>query len=155
MIDQYERKLNEFIRRHGVAAEHLHFDVSCHSVADAARAVGADAADFVKNICMIGNNGRVIVAVVKGEDRVSAERVASVRSIPRPRLAVAPEILERTGYPCGGTPSFGFDATFLVDARVMEREVVYSGGGSAQSLVKIATKELVRVNAGIIAHIRT
>lgn len=34
-------------------------------------------------------------------------------------LATPGEILEKTGYPCGGTPSFGYQAMFLVDPKVM------------------------------------
>jgi prolyl-tRNA editing enzyme YbaK/EbsC (Cys-tRNA(Pro) deacylase) len=70
-------------------------------------------------------------------------------------MATPDEILEKTGYPCGGTPSFGYEAMFLVDPRVMEREVVYTGGGSETSLVKIGTEELVRANHGTILRIRS
>jgi Cys-tRNA(Pro)/Cys-tRNA(Cys) deacylase len=37
---------------------------------------------------------------------------------------------------------------------VMEREIVYTGGGSETSLVKISTQELVRANQGTILRIR-
>ena len=42
----------------------------------------------------------------------------------------------------------------LIDPIVMEREIVYTGGGSETSLVKINTEELVRANHGIILRIR-
>ena len=44
------------------------------------------------------------------------------------------EMLAKTGYPCGGTPSFGFAATFLIDPRVMRKDEVYTGGGSETTL---------------------
>jgi prolyl-tRNA editing enzyme YbaK/EbsC (Cys-tRNA(Pro) deacylase) len=94
------------------------------------------------------------VAIVKGEDRASTSNVGKILGIERPRTATPKEILEMTGYPCGGTPSFGYNATFLIDERVMEKEVVYTGGGSENSLVKIATKELQKANNGKIAKIR-
>jgi len=153
-MDPYEEKLRTFIREHAIQAEHLSFDQSCHSVAEAARVVNASPEDIVKNICLVDAGGNAIVVILKGEDRVSISHVAQVLTIDQPRLATPQEILEKTGYPCGGTPSFGYRATFLIDPRVMEKEMVFTGGGSGNSLVKIAPQELVRVNSGNIVRIR-
>ncbi|MFH2106005.1 MAG: YbaK/EbsC family protein [Candidatus Micrarchaeota archaeon] len=152
-MNDFEEKLKKYIRENSIKADHLVFQQSCHSVEEAAIAVNARAEDFVKNICMIDSNGKLIMAIVKGEDRASTSKVAEVLKIERPRTATPKEILEMTGYPCGGTPSFGYNATFLIDQRVMEREIVYSGGGSENSLVKIATKELQKANGGNIVMI--
>ena len=76
-LDLYEEKLKEFIRENHIQAEHLSFDQSCHSVAEAALAVHATAEDFVKNICLITKAGDLMVAIVKGEDRTSLERIGS------------------------------------------------------------------------------
>ncbi len=150
-----EERLKQYIREHAIQAEHMHFEQSCHSVEEAAQAAGADAHhDFVKNICMIDGDGNLIVAIVKGEDRASTERVGKALNKERPRMATPEEILEKTGYPCGGTPSFGYTATFLIDERVMEKNAVYSGGGSENSLVKISPQELLRANKGRIVRVR-
>lgn len=150
----YEEKLKDFIRQHRLEAEHLSFEVSCHSVAEAAQAVGADPTDLVKNICLIGADGQLIVAIVKGEDRASASRSAKVLDLAGARPATATEILELTGYPCGGTPSFGYPAFFLVDDRVLEKAAVFTGGGSEYSLLKISPAELLKANQGLVARIR-
>ena len=153
-MDPYEEKLRTFIRVHTIQAEHLSFDQSCHSVAEAARVLNASPEDIVKNICLVDAAGNAIVVILKGEDRVSTSHVAETLAIKQPRLATPQEILEKTGYPCGGTPSFGYRATFLIDPRVMEKEMVFTGGGSENSLVKIAPQELVRANSGNIVRIR-
>ncbi len=153
-MNQYEEKLKNYIKEHNINAEHLSFNQSCHSVEDAAKAVNASAEDFVKNICMIDAQGNLILAIVKGEDKVSINKVGTILNIERPRLATPEEILEKTGYHCGGTPSFGYSAIFLIDSKVIEKEIVYSGGGSENSLVKISTKELQRVNDGRVVNIR-
>lgn len=153
-MNQYEEKLKRYILENKIQAEHLSFTQSCHSVEEAAHTANADSDDFVKNICLVDGNERLIVAIVKGEDRVSTTNVAKALSIEKPRIATPEEILQKTGYPCGGTPSFGYSATFLIDQRVMEKEMVYSGGGSENSLVKIATKELEKANKGRVVKIR-
>lgn len=153
-MDAYEEKLHVYMEKHGIAAEQLFFSDSCHSVQEAADASGAAADEFVKNICMIGAGGQLIVAIVKGEDRASTTRVGKALNMEPPRTAELAEILEKTGYPCGGVPSFGYQATFLIDPKVLEKETVYTGGGSEHSLVRITSAELLRANGGTAARIR-
>lgn len=153
-MNNYEEKLKEFLQINNIQGQHLSFNQSCHSVEEAAQAANASPQDFVKNICMIDNKGSLIVAIVKGEDRASTSRVEKALNIERPRTATPEEILEKTGYPCGGTPSFGYQAKFLIDPRVMEMDTVYSGGGSENSLVKISAKELQKANNAEIIRVR-
>ena len=103
---------------------------------------------------MVEGTGRLIVGIVKGEDRVSTSRVARVLNTEGVRTATPEEILEKTGYPCGGTPSFGYPAIFLVDQKVFEMEFVYTGGGSERSLVKIRPTEIIRGNRAEVVRIR-
>jgi Cys-tRNA(Pro)/Cys-tRNA(Cys) deacylase len=150
-----EARLRAWLDERKVAAEHLVFDRSCHSVADAAAAAGAPETSFVKSICMVAEDGRLVVAVVKGEDRANLERVAEALGLPDvPRLAKPHEMLARTLYPAGGTPPFGFDATFLVDERVLQTDVVLGGGGSARALVRLESCELARANGGRVVRVR-
>jgi len=153
-MNKYEEKLKKFLRDNDIHAEYLVFDQSCHSVEQAAGAAHANATDFVKNICLVDSEGNLIVAIVKGEDRTNTTLVGKALGIERPTPASPEEMLEKTGYPCGGIPSFGYTATFLIDPKVMEKDVVYSSGGSENSLIKISPKELQRVNKGIITKIR-
>lgn len=154
MSDPHEERLKLFIRDRGISAEHLSFDRSCHTVAEAAAAVGAPPEDLVKNICMVSEDGGFIVAIVKGEDRASTSRVAKVLNVPSVRMATPEEVFEKTGFPCGGTPSFGFPATVLVDPRVLEKGHVYTGGGSENSLVRVEAAELLRASGGRVVRVR-
>jgi len=153
-MNPYEQRLRAYMQAQDMQAEHLSLEQPCHSVAEAARAVHATPSELVKNICLLASDGQLITAIVKGEDRVSVSRIAKTVQREGLRLATPEEILEKTGYPCGGTPSFGYRALFLIDPKVMERELVFTGGGSETSLVKIQTEELVRVNQGTILRIR-
>ncbi len=153
-MNEYEKKLKMHIDENNVDCEHLVFQKSCHSVEEAAETAGASPEDFVKNICMSDSEGNIIVAIVKGKDRVGSKRVAKALGIERPKTALPENILQKTGYPVGGVPSFGYQAVFVVDERVMEKEFVYTGGGSPNSLVKINTAELLSANGGIVARVR-
>ena len=153
-MNTFEQRLQSYLQEQHIQAEHLSFNQTCHSVEEAARAVNASPTDLIKSICLLDSNGQLITAIVKGEDRVSVSRITKTLQRDGLRLATPDEILEKTGYPCGGTPSFGYQAMFLVDPRVMEREYVFAGGGSETSLVKINTGELLRANQGAILRIR-
>ncbi len=154
-MKEYEQRLQQYLQRHDIQGEQMFFQTTCHSVADAAHAVGAEPNDLVKNICLVAAEQGLVVAIVRGGDRVSMSRVARVLQVENLRVATAAEILERTGYPCGGVPSFGYEALFLVDPKVLERPLVYSGGGSAYSLVRLAPAELQRANGGRVERIRS
>ena len=64
---------------------------------EAAEAAGVSPEDLVKNICLIDSHDNLIVAIVKGEDRVSTSRVGKALQIEKPRTAGENEILEKTG----------------------------------------------------------
>ncbi len=153
-MDEFGEKLKKYMKENSVNAECLSFKQSCHSVEEAAKATNASKEDFVKNICMVDAEGDIIVAIVKGENRASTSRVAKAFSIEKPRIATPEEILGKTGYPCGGVPSFGFNARFIIDRKVMERKIVISSGGSEKSLIRISPKEIQRANNGRIARAR-
>jgi prolyl-tRNA editing enzyme YbaK/EbsC (Cys-tRNA(Pro) deacylase) len=114
MADPFEEKLKSVMAAKGIAGEHCVFTQSCHSVAEASAAVGGSPEDLVKNVCLVDENSRFIVAIVKGEDRASTLKVAQALGARKVRTASPAEVLERTGYPAGGTPSFGYEAVFFM-----------------------------------------
>ncbi|MDP5275548.1 aminoacyl-tRNA deacylase [Chengkuizengella axinellae] len=154
-MNQYDIKISDYLKENKINADHLLVKKNCHSVSDAAAAVNEKVDEFVKNVCMVDDTDRLIVAIVKGEDRASTSRVYKVLNLDhRPKLASEEEVFRRTGFPVGGVPSFGFNALFLVDLKVLEKDYIYTGGGSTQSLIKIETGELLKVNSGKVFRIR-
>ncbi|MBI5226977.1 YbaK/EbsC family protein [Candidatus Micrarchaeota archaeon] len=153
-MNEYEEKLRAFINANSIDAQLLVFETSCHSVEEAARSAKATPEEFVKNICLVddenGHKNEFIVAIIPGIRRVDVKKVGTILGSKRVRFADSEEILERTGYPAGGTPSFGYKARFFIDNLVMDKEVVYSGGGSQKALTKVSPKEIVRINNAIV-----
>jgi Cys-tRNA(Pro)/Cys-tRNA(Cys) deacylase len=154
MNTTYETRLADFIHAHTIEAEQLIFQQSTHSVAEAALAVSATPEDFVKSICFISKTNQIVVAIVKGEDRADRVKVQDAAGLGKLSIASPAEMLMLTGYPAGGTPPFGFDATFLMDERVFEKAVIYAGGGSEQALIRVTPMELQRANGAAAAVLR-
>jgi prolyl-tRNA editing enzyme YbaK/EbsC (Cys-tRNA(Pro) deacylase) len=150
----FEQKLSAHIAAHGIDAEHLRFDVSCHSVAEAAAAVGVTAHDFIKTICMRAKDGRFVAVIIKGDDRADRTAVQALLGIGKLSIASPAEMLASTGYPAGGTPPFGFDAVFVMDERVFAAKVVYGGGGSEYSLIRATPASLRAANGARVVSVR-
>lgn len=149
----FEEKLKRFIRENGILAEYFVFEGSCHSVGEAARAANVSVEEIVKSICLIDLNGNLIVAIVNGIEKIDFSLVASALNISKPRIATIEEVLQKTGFPCGSVPPFGYASVFLIDPKIMEKEFVFAGSGSENSLVKISPKELQKANNGKIFKI--
>ncbi len=149
-MNKYEEKLTKYINENKIKCDYLRFDQSCHTVEDSARAVNTSHENIIKNICLIDSNGRIIVAILKGNDRVSLNRIAKTLKIPSPRFATTDEIILKTGYPAGGVPGFGFNAIFLIDQKIMSKKIIYTGAGSENCLVKISPDELQKANKGLL-----
>ncbi len=146
-MNSYEQKLNEFIKKNNIQAEQLIFKTSCHSVEEAAASANASAEEFVKNVCIINElNNELIVCIVPGNKRLDMKKLAELIGTKKLRFATPEEILEKTGYPMGGTPSLGYLARFFIDNAVLAKGTVYSGGGSQNALTRISPLEILRIN---------
>jgi len=154
MRNEFHERLRDFIATHHVQCDHLIFEQSTHSVVEAAEAAGVMPEDFIKSICMIAKDGRIVVAIVKGEDCADRSAVQQLLGLTKLSIASPALMLEKTGYPAGGTPPFGFDATYLMDERVFEKAIVFGGGGSDRALIRITPQEMQRVNGARVAAIR-
>jgi Cys-tRNA(Pro)/Cys-tRNA(Cys) deacylase len=150
---EYELKLLAVAAELGVECEHLVYDGSCASVGEAAKTAGARSVEIIKSVCLRAKDGTLVVAVVRGPDRIDLDKVGRILGIRRPRLA-APEWAEgKSGYPAGGTPPFGFDARFVVDRDVLDLEEAYCGGGSRRSLLRLCPGDILEATGAAVGDI--
>ena len=151
---KYHDKLKRWLDSRSIEYEHLIFTNSCHSIKEAVAASGEPIEYFVKNICMISDDGEFIVTIVLGEDRASTSRVVKALQIRRPRLATPQEVLDNTGYQIGGVPSLSYSATFLVDPKVANKEYIITGGGTEYALLKLKVEDLLKHTNATIVRVR-
>ncbi len=153
-LEAFHNKLRAWLALHEAVCEHLVFEQSTRSVAEAARAVGGTPQDFIKSICWLTVDERMVISIVKGEDRADRHAVQAAAGLGKLHIASEQEVLRYTGYPAGGVPPFGFNALFLIDERVMEMAYVYAGGGSPHALIYASPVEIARLNNGRVARLR-
>ena len=150
--EEFERKLKQFIELNGIEAEQLIFEGSVHTVEEAAAALRCSASDLIKSMVLI-RQGKIFVAIVLGTDRVSPQKIGALVGFPAPRAATPREVLECTGYPVGGVPPFGYDATVFIDTKVLDKEVVFGGGGSPRALLRVQPADLLRLTRGTVVDV--
>lgn len=145
MINE-EEKLKKFIKDNGINAEHIRYEKTLHTVQELLEVTGLDLELITKTMIFKNKEGKTIAAMVPAKFRVSTTRIGEVLKSEPPEMANPDEAYERTGYPVGGMPCFGYDSILIIDPKVLEKEYVYTGGGSEFSVVKIGSEDLKKLN---------
>ncbi len=153
IMQNCEEKIISFIKSNKIRAEHIKFDNSVHSVQDVLNFTNIKLDEISKSI-VFKNDKEIIVGVVLARYRVSSTRIGKLLNIKPPIICGSVEAFEKTGYPVGGMPCFGYNAIFILDDKLEEVDHIYTGGGSEFSLVKISIDELKRINNFIVGNIR-
>ena len=92
------------------------FPQGTRTAADAAAAIGVELGQIVKSLVFLVD-GRPVVALMSGSNRLDEDRLAAVAGGVKARRADANAAREATGFPIGGVPPFGhrIDVPVFVD----------------------------------------
>ena len=99
-----------------------------------------------------------VLVIASGNAPVSYKWLAKVLNVSRRKLKIAgpDEVLQFTGFRVGTVPPFGHSnplSTF-VDSSVLKQQILYAGGGSIDTLLKIESTELLRASKGVSADLQ-
>jgi Cys-tRNA(Pro) deacylase len=149
--------LRDIIAAAQIPAELVRPGESMPTVADAARALGVDRGVIVKTVVFQEKAGlrRCCAAVVLGDDRVDAGKLARALNLRRLALATPASTLAATGYAAGGVPPIGLPAALpvAVDAEVLSRSMVFAGAGDSAHMLRIASSDIVRLGRATVVQI--
>jgi prolyl-tRNA editing enzyme YbaK/EbsC (Cys-tRNA(Pro) deacylase) len=131
-----------------IQARIVHFDEPVRSVAEASVATGLSADRFVKSLLAIAD-GRPVLCLVSGSDRLDPQAVARHLQAQAVRLASRREVQEYTGFPAGSVPPFGHVNPLhtLYDVGVPTEGEICFGSGREDALLIITLLELQRVSS--------
>ena len=126
----------------------LRFPQGTKTAIDAARAIGCDVAQIVKSLVFVEEDGRPVLALTSGANRVDIAKLASLAGATTVRRATPDEARAATGFAVGGTPPFGHVEpirTYL-DRDLLAFDEVWAAAGTPDSVFPIAPGELLRIS---------
>ena len=139
--------LADFILEHDLQAEIVAPGAHMPTVDTAAAAMKVTPEQIFKSVLFQARDGRCVMVVACGNGRVDLERVKAITGLQGLKLAKTDVVFAKTGYPAGGTPPVGHREKFpiIVDSAVAAQEWGYAGGGRPEFLVKIKSKDIIRL----------
>ena len=139
----------------GHPVEVRRFPEGTKTAEDAARAIGCDVGQIVKSLVFVAD-GRPVLALTSGANRVDTARLAAVAGATRARRATPEEARAATGFAVGGTPPFGHPepvAAYL-DQDLLAWDEVWAAAGTPDSVFRTTPEELRRMAGAEIAAFR-
>jgi prolyl-tRNA editing enzyme YbaK/EbsC (Cys-tRNA(Pro) deacylase) len=143
--EQVER-VASYLREAQIEARIEEFSAGTPTAEDAARAVGCKLDQIVKSL-VFKCDGRWVVAMVPGDRRADAAKIAAAVGCDKAKVAGAEEVHRATGFPAGGVAPFPLPGveSGLIDQTLLTHEIVWFGAGSSRHMAALAPSDLVRV----------
>lgn len=122
---------------------------------DAARAIGCEVGQIVKSLVFVAE-GRPVVALTSGANRVDTARLAVLVGAAEARRATPEEARAATGFAVGGTPPFGYPEPVreFLDRDLTAHEEIWAAAGTSDSLFRITPEELQRAAQAEVADLK-
>ena len=142
-----------FLDGHHIAATILPMQEHTPTVPDAARALGVEADQIIKSLVFMVK-GAPLLVINNGLTRVYRGKVAAHLDVGKKQVkfATAEQALAITGYIVGSMPPFGHHQKLLtlIDPAVLAWEIIFGGGGDIDAMMRLTSKELIRVTGAEI-----
>src|SRR3989344_8256228 len=135
--------LADFIEKNSLKAEIIECKKPVNTALDATKALGIQLSDIAKTILFILDSGNPVLAVLSGENRASVSKLLPFFNASKCRIATPKEVFEITGYEVGGVPPISvYGVPTIIDSKLLEKSLVYCGGGDEKHLLKISPQEI-------------
>jgi Cys-tRNA(Pro) deacylase len=130
------------------------FPEGTRTAVDAAAAVGCDVAQIVKSLVFVAD-GRPVVALVSGADRLDPTRLAAALGAHGIQRADGEAVRAATGYAIGGVPPFGHadPLPVLMDRSLFDHDIVWAAGGRPDAVFAVSPADLERVAGAQVADL--
>jgi len=149
------QKVLDAARRLGLAIEVRHFPEGTRTAHEAAQAVGASLGQIAKSMVFMAN-GKPVLVLTSGPNRVDAAKVARHLSASQVRRASADEVRAATGFAIGGVPPFGHSQplTVLFDRDLLQFETIWGAAGTPNAVFPIEPQRLAEASGAVVADIK-
>ena len=150
-----EEDLHRFLDAKEIDAEIIRLGRKTKTVEQAAVALQTSKDKIIKTLTFIDGSGEPVLAIVTGEDTVNPKKLAKAVDTIGMRMATPTEVKRHSGYSVGGVPPVGHKVKIrtVIDMKVMRKKIVYGGGGSDTSLLRIRPWDIKRLQDAMVKSI--
>ena len=147
-----QQRILDYLAARGVDTQIRRF-ADTHSAELAAQAVGVAIAQISKSLVFAAGDQLVLV-MVPGDCKVDQKRLRELLRA-KPRMADPDQVLAATGYPVGGvTPvALATPVRVLLDRALGRYDVVWTAGGTGDTLMPLPWSELPRITGGELVDV--
>ncbi len=153
-------RVREYFREKNLDIQIHELPNSTRTAQLAAEAVGSQLGQIVKSLVFIADeNGasRTVLALVAGDQRADAEKIARAIGAASVRLANAEEVRARTGFAIGGVAPVAHlgagIAVTLIDESLNRFELVWAAAGAPNAVFPIRLDQLIELTRAPIQDI--
>ncbi len=142
------------LRGHAVDARLEEFEEGTPTAAAAAAAIGCEPAEIVKTLVFVCN-GLPVLALLPGDRRADAAKVAAAAGARDARVARPEEVFAVTGFEPGAVAPFPVPqaSRVLLDREVLRHETVWVGAGSTRHMAGLSPIDLARLTGAELADL--
>ncbi|MHB1133012.1 MAG: YbaK/EbsC family protein [Chloroflexota bacterium] len=147
-------RVRQRLAESGLDIEVIHLDKDTRTAELAAQALDTAVGAIVKSLVFIAD-GETVVALVAGDKRADAARLAGALAASEAQMARAALVKQRTGYAIGGVPPFveddaGKQVRTLMDESLYRYQTVYAAAGSPFDIFPVAPDDLRRLTGATV-----
>lgn len=139
----------------GADCQLLEFDAGTRTAAEAAAAIGREAAEIAKSLIFRADrSGRAALAIASGVNCVDERKVGELIG-ERIARADADFVREKTGFAIGGAPPLGHAEPLLtfVDESLSAFETIWAAAGTPNAVFRLTPADLLRLTGGAEAAV--
>ena len=130
------------------------FEESTHSSAEAAAAIGCEVAHIAKSMLFRAGDGRPVLVIASGANRVDERKVAALLG-QKIKRADPDFVLAHAGVAVGGVAPVGHltPPVTLLDRDLVAFRTIWAAGGSPNAVFALTPADLVRLTGADFADI--
>jgi prolyl-tRNA editing enzyme YbaK/EbsC (Cys-tRNA(Pro) deacylase) len=139
----------------GHPVEVRRFPEGTKTAEDAARAIRCEVGQIVKSLVFLAD-GRPVLALTSGANRVDVGRLASLAGAETVRRASPEDARVATGFAVGGTPPFGHPERIrtFIDRDLLTHEDIWAAAGAPDAVFRTSPGELRRTAMAEVADLK-
>lgn len=150
-LPERSRIVQEHVRAAGLASQVRELPDSARTALEAAAALGCEVGAIGSSLLFLAD-GEPLLVMTSGRHRVDVDLLTTAVGAEVVAMAPAVTVREVTGQAIGGVAPVGHPAPVrtVIDAALRDYEVVWTAGGTPQTVMPLAFDELVALTGGAI-----